>query len=466
MLGAAALTGGGIAAYLAATFGRYLNLDSIFSKGGASSPADRAYPSFPETTLADLSRVSSIYNGASLPLTDISPVDPEYGLTEATELTTTGQTFRYLTGTSVLGTPVDVRDGSVALTFRPVAGLKTGTLLDRFDIELYSAGTPASPSSDFTHLSFGYEPASLRGRSTSPDNSTPGRWQRFVVPIQDFTTISGAGADLSSIIMARVVLRCSDGSSITIQLNKLSFVPNARQKAACILGFDDAYASHYTYAVPTAAAAGFKCTLFPSPLETVLGTSNHMTLAQLRECQDTYGAQIASQAWSTEDVATINAMTDAEREAEFAALRAYQKAQGLIGGYDGSYFSNVTQTDMTAYPQMRDAFRTLRTYYTGFDGSPPTGNTHRECWPFGDRHSIVAFSGSGSSTGSWGANTGARLTELVDLAIANKGVIFLVWHDELAGDGDYRAGFETLLSHLTDNSANIDVLTLSELIDG
>lgn len=405
--------------------------------------------------LAHLATVADVA-GSVGGIVDEATIDALYGATEL-RLTTTALSQVVIGPANVNAVTTDVRNGSIAFWFRPVNNVYNG-LRDRFGIELHSAGTPTSPTSNYHQLPPTQMGFDLCQRLTS--DAGLGRWQRYSAAIQQFQSV-GTGADLSAIKFARLVFRSPSGVSMTIALGNIEFLPNPLTKAKAIIGFDDDWLGQNNVVAVAMAKYGFPGVLYPSPIAGRVGVNDalYISPSQIRNLHDNHGWQIASQAWATEDSTIIDNMTEAQRTAEYGKLRAWHRAMGVTGGEHGSYFSNVSQKDMGAYPTFRKHFRSMRCFMNGNDATPPfpVGET----FPFGDPMLIRCLNfGYLSNT-----NITQRLQEHAEQAITNKGVAFFAGHDDASVPGNIQSAMLNLLAFLDANRATIEVCTEEDLLD-
>lgn len=347
--------------------------------------------------------------------------------------------------------PTDVRNGIIRWTFKPVANLFAN--MDRWQIQLHSAGTPGSPTANYHEIPVGSN-SELKTRLTSQNGT--GRWQKVQYAVSQFTAV-GTGADLSAIIFAKVVIRAASGLQIIIDIGNVEYVPNLLTKAKCVLTFDDGYAVQFTDAARKMAKYGFRGVAYPGSVATNIRSDDpsKMTPVQLKHLHDDHGWQIGSQAWSTEapDVSNETLFT-----LEMSKQRNWQNALGLTGGEDGSYFSGISQYVAEAYPVFRKSFRSMRVFGGGNGSGPPL--VFGEMFPFADDYLIRAVDGD---TGGW-ANPAVNQQAHIDQAIANKGVAIFAWHNGFA-TGVSQTSFDTTLAYLDAHRADIDVVTMEDLFN-
>lgn len=344
----------------------------------------------------------------------------------------------------------DVRNGIIRLWFKPAANV--AGRLSRFSIELHSEGSPDFPTANYHQLDPGNAPSQFGGMLTSAAGA--GRWQAFSVSTAQFIA-AGKGADLSSIKFVRLFLRSTAGADVKIQLKNVEWYPNKLPKAAVVFRFDDSYLSEYAF--NELKKRGYKAVLYPSPIAGTVGKPGRLTEEQLKVYND-LGWQIASQAWSTEDYATLSAMTSEDKNNEFVKLRNWHLSLGFKGGEDGSYFSQITHRELGFYPAFEKHFRSMVRFDGGFSHTLPM--LYGETYPFGDPMNIRCLNGA---TAAWGANTAVALTNFINQAITNKGVALIAFHNELAVPGNARDGFDAALAFIDANPGLVRVMTLEEL---
>jgi hypothetical protein len=409
--------------------------------------------------LAHLATVADVLNGGTITgLTNVTAADAIYGTT-ALQLASTGTgalvTIAPLAANAV---PTDVTGGLIRIWVKPILNIALN--MDRYSIQLHSAGSPSAPTANYHEIPVGSS-SWLKSILTSQNGA--GRWQSSTIPANAFSAV-GAGANLAAVTWARLIYRASSGNAFTIQMGNVEFVPNALAKAKCILSFDDGHLGQYTYAAIQMAKYGFRGLAYPSPPAILVDVSgSYMTSKQIKSLHDNLGWQIGSQAWSTEVQATVDGWSENEFTAEMSRLRNWQNAMGLTGGDHGSYFSGVGPTDMIAYPTFRKCFRSMRSFLGGNGGGVPL--TYGESFPFGDPMAIRALNGASYT----GVDNGDRLKLHVDQAIQYKGVAQFVWHNEpniVTPTANIQNGFLQLLAYLDANRASIDVCTEEDLLFG
>lgn len=406
--------------------------------------------------LAHLATVADVYNGGSIAgLTNATSPEAMYGAT-ALQLATTGAgslvTIAPLAADTV---PTNVVDGLIRIWFKPI--LNVSANIDRFQVQLHSAGSPASPTGNYHEIPVGSS-SWLKSLLTSANGV--GRWQSSTIPANAFTAV-GTGANLSAITFARLVFRASSGNSFTIQIGNVELVPNALTKAKCILSFDDGHLGQFTYAAVQMAKYGFRGIAYPSPPAILVDVSgSYMSSKHLQQLHDNLGWQIGSQAWNTETLADISLMTENQFTGNMGALRNWQNSEGFTGGEHGSYFSGILPTNMDTFVTFRKHFRSMRSFLGGNASGVPL--TYGESFPFGDPMNIRALNGAAYT----GTDNGDRLQMHVDQAIQYKGVCQFVWHNEPNVAGNIQNGFLQLLAYLHANRSSIDVCTEEDLMFG
>jgi hypothetical protein len=393
---------------------------------------DFAYPTFPFTTLAKLQTTADIQSTYLATVVDQPMSDSPYG---PTAIKWTGSNANgSITSKTLLTTPVDVRNGSIRWTFKPIIGVPDYN----WSIVLYSSGSPSAPPANY-HSGGGSVP--LQSYS-SGGNTGLGRWQSIGIPVNTNFTAVGSGADLSKVTWAAISV---GGSSTSTAIGNIDFVPNPRPKAAVIVRFDNGYGNAYTKGFPLLQAVGAPAFFSLTTGLSLVGQTGFLTSSQISDLI-AHGWQLSVKSYSTEDQATVDAMTPAQRNAEYQNCRAVAASFGVRrSSYDSIYYSNVGPTDMTAYPQLSGNFRTLMNFSGGNPGANPP-QYFGECFPFGDRYNILTM--SLVSDGGSGATLTTYLGYALDQARLNKGVLIISMHNDLA-NSDALQAFKDMITYVT-----------------
>ncbi|MDR9846996.1 hypothetical protein [Herbaspirillum huttiense] len=392
-----------------------------------------------------------VYAGNTAGLADTAMNDALYGAGTAIRFTTTNNVTHVLANPTVMATPVDMTNQILRLMFRPVSGMNN---LLSWGIRLFSSGSPAAVPANY-HVIW----TDIRYRLTGGTGATPGRWQGFSSHIGNAVAV-GSGADLTKVTWAALELK-SQGGSMVVDLGNLESVPNLLNKARIIFGFDDAYANQFTNALPILAAAGMPAVLYPSTIANKIDVDPQwLTSDQIKILHDVHGWQIASQAYTSESAALIDGMSEDQRTVDFQRYRLWQRAMGVSGGEHGSYFSGVSQSDMVAVPTFRKFYRNIRCFYSGMGAGLPF--KCGETFPFGDNTLVRALNGA-----SWSDATNTSQIKLqIDQTIAQKGVLFIVYHNEINGSGsNVEQGFKDAVAYCAAQQAagNLQVCTEEDL---
>lgn len=394
--------------------------------------------------IANLSSLATLLSPAAV-ITDAATVGHPAGAATALQIVTSGNTTYTVTPLTALGPAeaVNVTDGYVQIPFRPVGYCEQ---IGRWSIELHSEGTPAAPTANYHQLDpFGEGPSALKQILTSKTGgAAAGRWQVFQVHGSDFTAV-GTGANLSAIKFARLTIRGTTGYTVTLQFGSIRFQPRAMQKAACVIYFDDGHTSVHDTALPLFQAKGFKSCFNLGALLANLDVPGRMSSAQVTALVAA-GWELHGQAYTSEDIAVISAMTDAQRAAEMTSQQAVATAKGWGNNIaHGSYFSGVDQTQQAVFPMFRDYCRSVRGYFSARGVNPPM--LYGESYPYADRFLVRALAGD---------HTSAQLIAHCEQAIKNKGLAAFVFHSSMTSLSD-------LLDYLDANRGSIEVLTEADL---
>jgi hypothetical protein len=252
--------------------------------------------------------------------------------------------------------PVNVTLGLLSLICRVVQ--KSSGFPTTMELRLYSAGSTASPSANYTAYL-------LKELQTSGGLTF---WHRLNIPIQ-MGVKAGTGADLTAVTYCGISMNIPAGTDMIIDVGALDIVERtlAYGKMKVAISFDDAQKSSYEYAAKYMAAKGIPGTLFPSPLGNTVDVNDSFfyKTSQMKALQDYHGWQIGSQAWLTEDPTGQSSDTF---EQTLAAIRNFHAAYGFKGGLDGSFFSSVGPTDLNRKTSFDKFFRSMRKF-TGLNGN-------------------------------------------------------------------------------------------------
>jgi len=433
------------------SFGRLGASGGFGGMGGSSSANNRdfPYPTFPFTTLAKLQTVSDMQAHSAGTYVDQAMADSPYGAT-AIQWTANGSNGGVISKT-LLSTPVDVRNGNIRFTFKPLNQISNSPGLFQFNIVIMSAGTPAAPSGN-NHQAVILLP--IEQLSTS---ATVGRWQSIGIPVNSNFTAVGTGADLSAIKYATISL---GGGANSMALGNVDFVPNPRSKAAVLVRFDDGYDQSYTIGFPLLQAVGAPAALAIGASQTHINGGGQLTTSQIRTLLNA-GWQYMSQSWSTEDQPTVDGWTSAQRLAEYVSTRNVAKQWNRYrDSYDGTYYSNVNYQDMVAWPELNASFRTLTNFLSGVASGGPL--YLGEGFPFGDPKNIISL-GLASDGGS-GVTLTTFLNTALEQARTNRGVLVLTIHNEL-GDPNALQAFNDMITYVTvTHPSEIEFSTMRKLL--
>jgi len=412
-------------------------------------------------TLAKLQKRADVTSPPAT-LTDVADAGAMYGTTEL-RFANSGFTALSLFPVAALTTPVDVTGGSIRIWVRAGPGMYS--FLNRFELRLYSAGSPAAPSANYHGLDL-HAVAGAAGLLASQSNSAwAPRWQPITIPVASLVG-TGTGATLTAVTYASFHTASWDSGTGTFRMGvgSIEFVPNPRSKGAVIFTADDGYPSHYTYMAPKLAEYGWAGVAYVSAPDVVIGGTG-MTVQQLKNLHDLFGWQIASQAWNNEQSTVWDAMSGPQRTEAWAKVRLMQTALGLYGGHDGSYFSNVTPSDNAVWNEVRQGFRSMRAY----QGSPAALGSYPiaggEPSPPGDPYLLRSIEGANGTFTSAGYAGTKSLKAHFDQAEATKGLAIVTYHNDLASAGAARNVFEAALADLDSRRDALEVLTLDQYVE-
>jgi len=412
----------------------------------AAAQAGDGYPNFPTTPLGRFRTVAALAGADANSIDLVDPASPYDG--KAVQITIADAAHGY--GPAAAHAPVDVTGKNVRFAMkigRDTEGLGSGA--STIKLRLYSSGAPGAPAAAYHEADLGPQMAQRR---------VGNRFQFLARHATQFVPV-GARADLGKIIYERYVVQRIGGKPVVILVGDIDLVPNPRDKAAVIFGFDDGYAGPYTYAFPILAKRGKGGVLFPGRSAADIGATGKIALAQVKELA-AHGWQIACQAYDSE---RAQHCIDAYR-AQLKAARDYDAAHGIDAqdGADGSWFSDVGPGSKNAIAPARELFRTMRAFYSMNDTRGPLVGGG-ETFPFADRYAIQGINMQG-----WPGNDARNVTRTENALaqiIAIKGVFMPVWHAGLDKAGTQRDAFDAIVAYVDANPDKVEIHTMRSLLD-
>lgn len=331
--------------------------------------------------------------------------------------------------------PADIRNGALRFNVRHIANVNS---MELSTVELHS-GPPGEQSSNFTRFLGPNQFIWMNRFFSTSDGANGGRWQ--VVGASTLATFPVGGEDdLSAVRWIKLSIRAAPGDQVgAIRFGPIEFQPNPLDRAKLLIGFDDAYESCYRTGFPLMRSHAMPGIVFPGAAQEVVGQPGRLNIAQMREMQSA-GWQIASQAWSSEQV---------QSQLEIDALAEWMRVNGFSGGAFASYYTSIGERRLDKWPFFRDNYRAVRTFNTPLGDNPPL--IASEMYPWIDPGAVHAVGASSPD-----APVDYR-EALIEQAIAAKGVAMLVWHADLVG-------LEAVLDYAARRREAIDVVTESNLV--
>lgn len=399
---------------------------------------------------------------------DVSTGEPLFGSTSVEYTQPGASTVATFGPADVLPTGIDVTGSDIHIeySFPDNAGVSfTGSNLSSFAVELYSAGTPASPNAAYHSVTIG---ASAQG-FMKVDSRRGGTIVSFSIPIANFAAVSG-GATLTAVTWAR--FRIQGGSGATgakFRPHSIKAIKKARTKAAVVFVFDDLHFGQYTNALPILAKYNFPaCCAVDTVVK--IGQGNFLTPQQMVTLHQKHGWQMIGQTQGGNGLGPTSDLAIAAGHGitQAARFKLAMKALGISNTQDFSRGSTsfhnangITGLYFDNWPAIKRVARCSVEFMGGNNSNPPF--TIGETAPFGDPYAIRRVNMGGFTAGT----LAQRWQEHTEQAIANKGVAIFGAHSEFNAAGEALTALGTFVEYLKTQelAGNLEVLTLAQVID-
>lgn len=408
------------------------------------------YPKFPKKTkqLRSLADFAS-YNTDPLRFAVVSSNDSIDGR-GVISMKVNGQYNRTTARFSLGATPWDMRNGVIKLWLKKISAEMTAT------VNLWSAGTPAAPTANYS--SFAY------GTGTFAEAYDNGVFCQMGINSARVTA-TGTGADMSAITHVEVQIGTGDGSAYEAQISDFEFMPNPRTKAAVIFKCADGFADPYTVLRERAKAKGVIAPYFMTPGAVESGSGYdrgfpaRMTTDQVNALR-LEGTQSGTQAWTTEA-----AQPDyPSYVTEYTGMREYNKRKGWYAdAADDSFHSGVNagSRDARCAKILTDA-RTIQRFKNNATKNSLPPMLQSETFPFRDRMSHVVMNVAVLGTGTVTAI--AQTMSHIDEAIKINGVAEFAIHGNVAANQNTLDLFDAIIDRYV-NVGDFEFHTPASLLD-
>jgi len=273
-----------------------------------------------------------------------------------------------------------------------------------------------------------------------------GRWVVIDLPQSKFS----GNADWTNIQFVRIGITDITGQPTELRIHSIDFVKRdtfaKNPNGMVVITADDSHVTQYTVLKDALAARGWKATLMPIPGAHGTDSNVFMTDAQVQELHDTYGWEVGAHCYDVSSHAKgLQNLTQAQRFAEFEAVRSWQKSMGFNSpshSYPLGTHDAATEADVAKY---WSASRLASSHGFNETASPAR------------RYSIMAENITAGS-----ASIGAAATK----AKNDKGVLFVMLHSIVTSGGDSNAVTPTVLTAVLDAIAasGCDVVTMEQAL--
>jgi|GEM_PF-6190985 len=429
-------------------FGR---MGASFGRAAALRKAGRGdfpYPSFPYTTLAKFQTTADVQSSfCCSAIADVAVSGSPYPGGTMIQGTFNGGTSTFVPK-AFLSSPISIGPyDSIRWTWAPMSGWHGLGSPTAFGIALFSSGSPSALPSNY-HLVF--NASLIKAMSTSVSTGVAGRPQSASFPISQAVAVGG-GANLNNVIGAALIgTRGSNGTIAAI--GNIDHVPNPRTKGAVIISDDDTYVGQYSQGyLNIFKPNGIPVEFAPAPSLTTIGTNpaswyDWAAIADMKAG----GGQWIGKSFSTESAATVDGWSSAQRTQEYANARNYPAVGGGLNirrdTYDGDYYSNVGPADMTAYPELSAAYRTLRNFKNMQTSNNPPWPGYSETFPPGDPKQIICCNNNTFGDGS--TTLDQYLTYALDYTRNCRGILMIGFHNDFGNSNIVNMINNTLIPYV------------------
>ena len=269
-------------------------------------------------------------------------------------------------------------------------------------------------------------------------------WNHFIVHLNDLDV------DHQAATIQSMQMRLFNDPALASVLNFTGLLFDVRARPQLIINFDDGWDGIYDIGQAIMTTAGLKATV--GVYESVVGTANHTTLAELQELEGTYGWNMAIHGATAHKTLATLAAIEADVQSEIDYLNA-NFTSPLISYY---IFPGGDVDGFSKQALINKGVTYARTTHGGI-----VSTAYGIAQPYYLRGKAISD------------NTKAGLLDDIDLAIRNGGTVIHYGHQINAsgssGDNDIdTADFQSYITGVKArvDAGLIDVVTMREWIDG
>jgi len=242
--------------------------------------------------------------------------------------------------TRTMNTTFDASDCFVRLTLKV-------TDYDFTNIQVIVANSSASLAST-ANIGF-----TAGGASAASYAVQSGRWIVIDLPQSKFS----GNADWTNIQFVRIGITDISGQPTEMRVHSIDFIKRdtfgKNPNGMVVITADDSHVTQYTVLKDALAARGWKATLMPIPGSHGTDSNVFMTDAQVQELHDTYGWEVGAHCYDVSSHGKgLPNLTQAQRLAEFEAVRSWQKSMGFSSpshSYPLGTHDAATEADVAKY---------------------------------------------------------------------------------------------------------------------
>ena len=300
----------------------------------------------------------------------------------------------------------------------------------------------------------------IQGGAAGSNYVISGQWLTVTLGWHD-ATVTGSPSR-SALTDVRLQVADDASAAVTAHFQSVELIPDCSAtfpSGVVSVCFDDSYESMYQLAMPKLTQYGYPAQVFT--IQSLIGGSGRLTLAQLKSLQDQLGWALASHAYTdTDHGLTLTGMTAAQADTDTRQMKAWGDANGFraSAGY--------------AYPKGQYGLTTDSAYTTDvirpyLNYARTTNSRTKETFPPADPYRLRAISDISSFSGGYAPSNLTGTGGDLDKCAANQTWLILTFHNIVtaspaATTDILQSDFNAIIDGI--NSHGIPVLAVEDVL--